>query len=128
MNTLSFVGAAASPSPVSTPNPPAGSSVRPLGPPGDAAAPAQRSAAASVALPVRPGADELKSLVKEMQTKVNGATSALEFSVDQDSGKSIVKVTERSTKQVIWQFPSEQALQVTKELDRYQGSLLSRKA
>jgi flagellar protein FlaG len=77
---------------------------------------------------VRPGADELKGLVKEMQAKVNGATSALEFSVDQDSGKSIVKVTERSTKQVIWQFPSEQALQVTKELDRYQGSLLSRKA
>ena len=127
MNTLSFVGAAASPSPVSTPNPPAGSSARPLGPPGDAA-PAQRSATATTELPVRPGADELKSLVKEMQTKVNGATSALEFSVDQDSGKSIVKVTERSTKQVIWQFPSEQALQVTKELDRYQGSLLSRKA
>jgi flagellar protein FlaG len=62
-----------------------------------------------------------------MQAKVSGATSALEFSVDQDSGKAIVKVTERSTKQVIWQFPSEEALQVTKELDRYRGALLSRK-
>ncbi len=127
MNTLSFVGAAASSSPVSTP-PLAGVGARPLSPPGDAAAaPALRSAAPT-APPVRPGADELRSLVKEMQAKVNGATSALEFSVDQDSGKSIVKVTERTTKQVIWQFPSEQALQVTKELDRYQGALLSRKA
>lgn len=62
-----------------------------------------------------------------MQTRAKSVGSDLQFTVDQESGKSIVKVTERSSKDVIWQFPSEEALQVTKQLDRFQ-SMLSRKA
>jgi flagellar protein FlaG len=73
-----------------------------------------------------PGPEELSKLVATMQSRVSHLSSDLEFSVDDDSGKSIIKVTERATKDVIWQFPSEQALQVTRELDRFQ-SMLSRK-
>ncbi len=73
-----------------------------------------------------PGPEELNKLVASMQNRVSNLSSDLEFSVDDDSGKSIIKVTERTTKDVIWQFPSEQALQVTRELDRFQ-SMLSRK-
>jgi flagellar protein FlaG len=75
-----------------------------------------------------PGQEELKKLVSEMQSKVAQTASDLEFSIDKESGKSIVKVTERASKQVIWQFPSEQALQVTRELDRYLGAFLNRTA
>jgi len=74
------------------------------------------------------GADELKRLVAEMQTRLSGANANLVFSVDQDSGRSIVKVTERTTNEVIWQFPTEQALQVSKELGRYLGALVNRTA
>jgi flagellar protein FlaG len=74
------------------------------------------------------GADDLKKLVGNMQSKLSGASSNLEFSVDKDSGRSIVKVTERTTNEVIWQFPSEQALQVSKELDRYLGAFVNRTA
>jgi flagellar protein FlaG len=63
-----------------------------------------------------------------MQTRLSGANANLVFSVDQDSGRSVVKVTERSTNEVIWQFPTEQALQVSKELGRYLGALVNRTA
>jgi flagellar protein FlaG len=83
---------------------------------------------ATAGTPSRPslGADELKKLVVDMQTKLSGARSNLEFSVDNDTGRSVVKVTERTTNEVIWQFPSEQALQVSKELDRYLGAFVNR--
>lgn len=89
----------------------------------------QATTRATVPVPTQqpPGPDALQKLVDTMQTKAKSAGSDLQFSIDQDSGRSIVKVTERSSKDVIWQFPSEQALQVTKELDRFQ-SMLSRKA
>ncbi len=38
-------------------------------------------------------------------------------------------MTDKSTNTVIWQFPSEVALQVAKELDQYrQGLVINRKA
>jgi len=91
-------------------------------PPEHAPAPAQSATPQKPA----PGPEELSKLVASMQNKVSHLSSELEFSVDDDSGKSIIKVTERATKDVIWQFPSEQALQVTHELDRFK-SMLSRK-
>ncbi len=76
-----------------------------------------------------PAPDELNSLVKEMQRKVASLSSDLQFSVDQDTGKNIVRVTERASKRIVWQFPSEDALQVTRALDQYQkGLMLNRQA
>lgn len=72
--------------------------------------------------------DVLKKLVGDMQAKLGGAASSLEFSVDKDSGRSVVKVTDRATREVIWQFPSDQALQVSKELGQYMGALVNRRA
>jgi flagellar protein FlaG len=73
-------------------------------------------------------ADALQKIVAEMQTQLAGANSDLEFSVDKDSGRSVVKVTERATKEVVWQFPSDQALQVSKELGRLLGAFVNRAA
>lgn len=76
-----------------------------------------------------PAPDELNSLVKEMQRKVASLSSDLQFSVDQDTGKNIVRVTDRASKKIVWQFPSEDALQVTRALDQYQkGLMLNRQA
>lgn len=78
---------------------------------------------------VAPSTDDLKRLVRDMQHKVDAISSDLQFSVDKETGKDIVKVTDRSSRQVVWQFPSEEALNVTKALDRYQkGLLLNRQA
>ena len=92
---------------------------------------ARSNAKPGVAGPVKvaPTPDELKKLVGEMQRKVSARSSDLQFTIDQDSGKTVVKVTDSATRQVVWQFPSEEAMHVSKELGRFQkGALVSRKA
>lgn len=80
-------------------------------------------------LTVASKADELEKLVAEMQRKTATLSSDLQFSIDKETGKDIIKVTDRETKSVVWQFPSEEALQITRALDQYQkGLVLSRTA
>lgn len=76
-----------------------------------------------------PTADQLTALVAHIQAKVSAFTPDLHFSVDLGSGKPIVMVTDQVTKEVVWQFPSATAIQISKELDLVQkGFLLNRKA
>ena len=72
--------------------------------------------------------DDLKNLASEIQRKVSTISSDLQFSVDQETGKDLIRVTDRTTKKIVWQFPSEEALNITKALDQYQkGVMLNRK-
>jgi flagellar protein FlaG len=72
--------------------------------------------------------DELKNLASEIQRKVSAVSSDLQFSVDEETGKDLIRVTDRTTKKIVWQFPSEEALNITKALDQYQkGVMLNRK-
>ena len=72
----------------------------------------------------KPNAGELKKLTEELQRRVGGAGSQLEFSIDKESGESVVKVLDRSTKEVIRQIPSEEMLQIARGLERYKEGLL----
>lgn len=75
-----------------------------------------------------PTADQLTALVAHIQAKVSAFTPDLHFSVDLGSGKPVVMVTDQVTKEVVWQFPSTTAIQISKELDLVQkGFLLNRK-
>ncbi len=57
--------------------------------------------------------------------------NALEFSVDQNSGRNVVKIIDKSTKEVLRQIPSEEAIHIAQALDELneirQGLLLSAK-
>jgi flagellar protein FlaG len=68
--------------------------------------------------------DDLKALMDALRRSAATVAPELQFLVDQGSGKDIIKVLNRTTKEVVWQFPSEEALQVTREIDRYQLGLL----
>ena len=73
--------------------------------------------------------DQVKKITDELQRRVNEVSSELEFTVDQSTDRLIVRVTDSRTKEVIMQIPSEQMLQLGKDLDRFQqGWLLNRKA
>lgn len=81
--------------------------------------------------PVRPqpGPAELRQIAGELQRRVEAAAPELRFSVDESTGKSIVRITDPVTREVIQQIPSEQLLAIGKALDRFQqGLLLNRKA
>ena len=72
--------------------------------------------------------EQLDDLVAQIQSKVAAFAPGLEFSVDQLSGKSVIKVTDTATNDVVWQFPSVAAIQISKELDQFQkGVLINRR-
>ena len=69
-------------------------------------------------------ADAVKSINKTMQA----LSQNLEFSVDTDSNRTIVKVVDQQTNEVIRQMPTAEALEIAKALDRVQGLLIRQKA
>lgn len=72
--------------------------------------------------------DELKRATEELLRRIKTVAPELQFSVDQDSGRTIIKVTDPSTDELIRQIPAEEVLRLNKELDRLQGLLLNLKA
>jgi flagellar protein FlaG len=67
---------------------------------------------------------ELTRQVQALQAKMDKLNPALAFLVDEDSGKAVIQLTDRATKEVIQQFPTEAALQISKALDRFQKGQL----
>lgn len=67
---------------------------------------------------------EAKRLSEELQRRVGGADSQLQFSVDESTGESVIKVMDKATNEMIRQIPSEEMLQIAKALDRFQESFL----
>jgi len=73
---------------------------------------------------------DLKSAAAVLQSHVSQVAPELQFSVDKDSGRSIITITDTTTNKVIKQIPSEAALSMAKEIDQFQkqhGLLLDRK-
>lgn len=52
----------------------------------------------------------------------------LEFTVDEGSDRTVVKVVDQKTKEVLRQIPSEEVLELAKALDLSQGLLIRQKA
>lgn len=68
--------------------------------------------------------DALKHINKSMQALGQN----LEFSVDADTDRTVVKVIDQDTKEVIRQMPTAEALEIAKALDRVQGLMIRQKA
>lgn len=52
----------------------------------------------------------------------------LVFTMDEDSGKTVVKVVDSTTQELLRQIPSEEALQIARSLDKMRGLLIHEKA
>lgn len=75
-----------------------------------------------------PSSEELKQAVQDANQAMQNLASDLEFSIDEDSERTVVKVVDRATGEVIRQIPSEEMLEIAKALDQAQGLLLSQTA
>jgi len=75
-----------------------------------------------------PTREEVREAVKEIQRSVANNTTNLQFSVDEDTGRTIVSVIDTETRQVVRQIPSEEVMRMSRALDRMQGLLLNGKA
>ncbi|MDI1299330.1 flagellar protein FlaG [Methylotenera sp.] len=78
----------------------------------------------SVAQPVVDKAD-LETAVKKLNDLVAPALQTVQFSLDAQSDRMVVKVVDTASKQVLRQIPNEEVLAMSKTLDKLQG-LMSR--
>lgn len=78
--------------------------------------------------PTAPSAAELKQAVRELQQKTQVTSPDLQFSIDEDTGQTVIKITDARTKEVIRQIPAEEVIRLNKELDRMQGLLFHKQA
>ena len=76
----------------------------------------------------QPTQKELHQAVSELQRKAQSFSPNLRFSVDRDTGRTVVKVTDANTQELIRQIPAEEVLQLAKEIDRMQGLLFNKEA
>jgi flagellar protein FlaG len=83
------------------------------------------NAAAEGAEPTR---EQVNSAVKHLNETMSASSQDLEFSVDQDSKKTIVKLVDRNTHEVLRQMPTKEALEIAKSLDKAMGKLIDQKA
>lgn len=77
----------------------------------------------------QPSATQLQNVVDNINKVMKQSNKNLEFSVDTDTKKSIVKLVDSETGDVIRQFPSEEALAISRSIENIQkGLLLKQKA
>lgn len=86
--------------------------------------------AASSAVPVALAADRAKldRAVESINKFLKPVNSGVEFSIDEDSGRTVVQVIDTDTRDVLRQYPTKQALEISHDLAKLQGLLLQDKA
>ena len=71
---------------------------------------------------------ELDDAVKKINESLPPSARSLEFSVDDESKQTVVKIIDLSTKEVVRQIPTEEALEIAKSLDKALGRLITQTA
>jgi len=92
--------------------------------------PAQRATLDNpVFAPAQPITQEaVAAAVQSANAYVQSVSSSLQFSLDKDTGHTVVKMIDTQTEEVLRQFPSEEMLAISKSIDRMQGLLINREA
>jgi flagellar protein FlaG len=90
------------------------------------AAPAEHQA---VAAKGAPSPEQLQRMLEKANKAMDKVNSSLEFTVDDATNKTVIKVTEANSGKLIMQFPSEEMLSITRAIDHAQkGVLVKEKA
>lgn len=73
----------------------------------------------------QPAPEQLQKAVEAMkQTIETKAPNSLAFSIDDSTGKTVVRISDAQTGEMIRQIPSEEMLEIARSLDKLQGMLL----
>jgi flagellar protein FlaG len=92
-------------------------------------APVKTVADTPKAEPQHVSAEALNSAVTALNQAMQQSNQALEFSVDTDTQRTVVKMVDTSTGELIRQFPSETTLAIARGIEEFQqGLLLTQKA
>jgi flagellar protein FlaG len=79
--------------------------------------------------PPQASAAKLETAVAAINQAMLQSNRSLEFSLDTDTRKTVVKMVDTNTGELIRQFPSEEVLAISRSIDQFQqGLLLTQKA
>ena len=69
---------------------------------------------------------QIQSAVDKLNQAMQEANTGVEFSIDKDSKRALIKVVDTKTGETIKQFPSEEMIAISKSIDQFQKGLLLR--
>lgn len=67
---------------------------------------------------------EVKEAVSKLNEYVQKTQRDLDFQLDEDSGKTVIRVYDRESEQLVRQIPNEEALEMAKRLSAEEPSML----
>lgn len=88
----------------------------------------QRETLGNPVLPSDITPDAIAAAVQSVNAYVESVSSSIQFSIDHDTGRTIVKMVDTATHEVLRQFPSEEMLSISRSIARMQGLLINRNA
>ena len=71
--------------------------------------------------------EQLEKVAQQLQDFVGDLNRSLEFSVDKDSGRDVIKVFDRESGDLLKQFPSEEVLTLVSKLSDMVGGFIDAK-
>lgn len=71
---------------------------------------------------------QLADAVKAVKDFIQPTAGNLEFTLDEETGDTVIKIVDTSSGELIRQIPSQEMLEIAKALDRLQGLLVRQKA
>lgn len=72
--------------------------------------------------------EQLEELLNNVKQTLPSSARNLQFSIDEGSGRTVVKVVDSNTKEVIRQIPSEEILAIAESLSPPKGFLIKQDA
>ena len=94
----------------------------------NAASVASSTAAALAQEDRTPGHAELGNVVADLNKVAQANAQGVRFSVDEDTGRTVVKVVDTQTDKILRQIPSVEALKLWRSIEQMQGVMLREKA
>jgi flagellar protein FlaG len=70
-----------------------------------------------------PTAQQVQEAAKAVERVVQPKANALQFSVDQSTGQTVVRIVDGGTGDVIRQIPSEEIIKIAQSIEQFQGIL-----
>ena len=75
-----------------------------------------------------PSRQEVEDAVARLNNSVQQRAQSLLFAIDDDSQRTIVKVIDLRTQEVLRQIPTPEALEIAKAIDAFRGLLVDQEA
>ncbi len=72
--------------------------------------------------------EALRDKVAELNGYMQNLNRSLQFTVDDESGDTVIKVVDSETEELVRQIPSEEILRIRNAVEKYRGILLETQA